>query len=179
MIKLSKLTDYGFVLLTRFADSSTENWHTARDLADETGLPLPTVSKLLKVFSRGGILAAHRGVHGGYNLSRPADHITASDIIEVIDGPIAITDCVCDGHSEPCAIEDHCPTKPHWVQITNKIRAALDQVTLAELAAPVKNNQVSATVDDSRCRGGLCNSMPGEPCSCGDHARPTLGDKLI
>ncbi len=168
MIRLSKLTDYGFVLLTRVAGDDQKSWHTARDLADDTGLPLPTVSKLLKTFGRGGLLIAHRGARGGYSLSRAASDITASDIIEAIDGPIAFTDCMCATQPDACAIEKHCPTKSHWARITETIREALDKVTLAELARPVVAEMETSRAGIAGCRGGHCNSVPGTPCSCGD-----------
>lgn len=168
MIRLSKLTDYGFVLLTRFATDSREPWHTARDLAEVTGLPLPTVSKLLKIFGRGGLLIAHRGARGGYSLSREASEITASDIIEAIDGPLAITECVCDSEAELCSIEHNCPTKPHWMRISKTIREALDKVTLAELAQPVPAFAKASNPGTQACRGGHCSAVPGKPCTCGD-----------
>lgn len=176
MIRLSKLTDYGFVLLTCFEDNKGKNWLTARDLAETTGLPLPTVSKLLKTFSRGGMLQAHRGASGGYSLARPASHITAADVIEAIDGPISLTECACDNHEDDvCAIEGHCPTKSHWVQISRKIRAALSDITLLELSRPSKNTTAAAR--DSTCSGEECNSLPGAPCSCGERQMHFPGDK--
>jgi len=178
MIKLSKLTDYGFVLLAQFADSKPETWLTARDLSDVTGLPLPTVSKLLKIFSRGGLLAAHRGAHGGYSLTRHPDRITVSDIIEVIDGPLEITDCVGAGKAETCVIEDRCLTKQHWVQITGKIKAALDEVTLAQLSRPLDSTHISTPDNgNSSCLNGKCESLPGEQCACGTHLQQIMGDR--
>lgn len=177
MIRLSKLTDYGIVLLTRFADNTDKKWLTARDLAENTGLPLPTVSKLLKTFSKAGVLQAHRGANGGYSLARPSDEITAADVIEVIDGPIGLTDCACGEHSQDvCHIETHCPTKPHWVRISQKIRSALNDVTLLELSSPVitENHTVNR---DSRCNGDGCKTVPNGPCTCGDHKTHFSGDK--
>lgn len=170
MIRLSKLTDYGFVLLTRFACSDGESWLTARDLSDSTGLPLPTVSKLLKLFSKNGLLTAQRGVYGGYRLAHDPSSITVAEVIELVDGPIAITECACEGDdSVACAIEAHCPTRPHWLQITKMIKDALSGVTLLEISTPV----VDITEADSNhlraaevC-GGSCAPQPGQPCQCG------------
>jgi len=178
MIKLSKLTDYGFVLLVQFADSKPETWLTARDLSDLTGLPLPTVSKLLKVFSRGGLLSAHRGAYGGYCLTRHPEKITASEIIEVIDGPLEITNCVSGNSAETCVIEDRCLTRQHWVQITSKIKSALDEVTLAQLSRPVKNQPDSPSGNSSSsCLNGNCKSLPNEQCACGTHLQQIMGDR--
>lgn len=167
MIRLSKLTDYGFVLLTRIASSESERWFTARDLAESTGLPLPTVSKLLKVFSKGGILVAQRGIYGGYRLARSAESINVAEIIEVVDGPLAVTDCACEGQEHNnCSIEDHCSTKFHWVQITKAIRAVLADISLSSMARPAVTGLVAS---QAACHGVLCGSKTGEPCGCGEH----------
>ena len=93
MFRMTKLTDYGIVLLTHFAAHDDRVAHTARELALETRLPLPTVGKLLKQLSRGGLLASQRGTKGGYILSRPPREITISAIIATLEGPVAITEC--------------------------------------------------------------------------------------
>lgn len=177
MIRLSKLTDYGFVLLTRFASSDGSVWLTARDLSDSTGLPLPTVSKLLKLFSRNGILAAQRGVYGGYRLAHNAADITAADVIELVDGPIAITDCACEGREGPvCSIEAHCPTKPHWLRITQKIRNALADVTLLEMSKPLEVSLVNTNeTNDLACKD-QCSRSADAPCQCGHHGVDFSGE---
>lgn len=179
MIRLSKLTDYGFVLLTRFASAEGETWFTARDLADSTALPLPTVSKLLKVFSRGGVLTAQRGMYGGYKLARSAESINVAEILEIIDGPLAITECACEDRSDgkACVIEDHCPTKPHWIRLTRKIRETLASVTLQEMSEPVAETETLKAGVQAACRGGHCGSASHEPCSCGNEDLHFPGEK--
>lgn len=179
MIRLSKLTDYGFVLLTRFACSDGEAWLTARDLSDCTGLPLPTVSKLLKLFSKNGILAAQRGVYGGYRLAHEPANITVAEVIELVDGPIAITDCACGSEdAATCAIEAHCPTRPHWLQISQKIRNALAEITLLEMASPVSYNMAIAPgAESAEPCGGSCAPTPGQPCQCGHDRADFPGEK--
>lgn len=171
MIRLSKLTDYGFVLLTQFAGSDGETWLTARDLSDTTGLPLPTVSKLLKLFSKNGILSAQRGVYGGYRLaSHPAD-VHVLDVIELVDGPIAVTECACDDAVE-CSIEAHCPTRTHWISITDRIRAALAGLTLKEMAESLPRGSTTADV----CN--VCAENPRQECKCGqDESLDFSGDR--
>src|SRR2546426_12150391 len=93
MIRLGKLTDYGLVLLTHIAQNHDRLLHTARDLAVESRLPLPTVSKLLKELLQGGLLVSHRGIKGGYSLARMPREISMAEIIAVIEGPIALTEC--------------------------------------------------------------------------------------
>ncbi len=178
MIRLSKLTDYGFVILTQFALSGGGAWFTSRDLSTQTGLPLPTVSKLLKVCSNGGLLVAQRGVNGGYKLARAAETINVAEIIEIIDGPLAITDCACEGYAHnTCSIEDHCLTRPHWIRISNTIRAALANITLLDMATPPVAAITSVVTGKVACNGDQCSSTVGTPCGCGDsinHFLPSI-----
>ena len=133
MLRVSKLTDYATVVLTEMA-RDPEAVHTATGLAERTHLARPTVSKLLKQFAREGMLKSFRGAHGGYVLAEPPAAITAMRIIDTVEGPIAMTECSLDG--QQCEIEDICNIGHHWQRINRAIRAALDEVTLADLAAP-------------------------------------------
>jgi FeS assembly SUF system regulator len=135
MIRLSKLTDYGLVLMSHVARNKARTLHTARDLALESGLPVPTVSKLLRILQQGGFLASHRGIKGGYSLARDAQEISVSDMIAAIEGPVALTDCSTD---VICDFERSCPMK-HNQQIINRVvRGALEKLTLADLVHPLQ-----------------------------------------
>lgn len=135
MIRLTKLSDYGIVLLTYFARESGRALYTARDLADESGLPLPTVSKILKALVRSELLASQRGVKGGYSLARAPREISVAEIIGAIDGPIAVTDCSThDSHL--CDIERGCPVRSNWQRINAAVSHALGELSLAEMTAP-------------------------------------------
>lgn len=134
MLRLSKMTDYAVVVLTTLAHADS-TLHTATSLADRTGLPMPTVQKLLKLLTRGELLQSHRGSLGGYSLSRSADRINVVHIIEAIEGPIALTDCV-DGGSGGCGVQSLCSRKGHWEKVNGAVRRALEDVTLADMATP-------------------------------------------
>ena len=135
MIKLSRMADYGVILMVQLARAG-EQVTTASELTESTGLPGPTVSKLLKQLSRAGLLDSQRGSNGGYTLSLAADDISVSDIVSALDGPIALTECMtADG--AVCEIEALCPTRTNWRQINNALVEALDRVSLAEMARPV------------------------------------------
>ena len=134
MIRLSRLADYGMILMTHIA-SSPEPLHTAHAVADATHVPEPTVGKILKALSRHGLLDSHRGAGGGYELARPAADISAAQIIAALDGPIALTECL-DSDTGPCFLENFCPTRGNVYKINQAIRQALDDVSLAELAEP-------------------------------------------
>jgi FeS assembly SUF system regulator len=101
-------------------------------VAERTRLALPTVSKLLKGLHRAGIVTSTRGAHGGYQLARPAARISASAIIDAIEGPVAITEC--SGNHSACDIESVCRTGGAWQRINASIRRALDDISLAQLS---------------------------------------------
>lgn len=134
MIRLSRLADYGVLLACQMA-ARTDRCHNAFDLAAATGLPAPTVSKLLAAMARAGVLVSHRGAKGGYRLARPPESITAADIVCAVDGPIALTLCIEHG-TGACDVESLCPTRQGWRRINDAVRRAMQSVSLSELAFP-------------------------------------------
>jgi FeS assembly SUF system regulator len=141
MIRITKQADYGIVLLTRLAQDP-EHLFNATELAQETQLPAPTVSKILKILARAGLLDSHRGVKGGYSLARSADEVTVVDIIAALDGPIAITECIDDSPGE-CSKEPFCAVRANWQRINEAIRGALEEITLAEMMHPFTGGLVT------------------------------------
>ena len=131
MLRISKLTDYGTMVLARLAARPGQRL-TAAAVAEQTRLGLPTVSKLLKSFHRAGIVASTRGAQGGYELSRPAASISASEIIDAIEGPVAITEC--SGDHSACDLETTCGTGSAWQRVNAAIRRSLDEISLAQLS---------------------------------------------
>lgn len=136
MIRLSKLTDYGLVLMTHVARKRHGTLHTARGLALESGFPIPTVSKLLKVLLQHGFLVSQRGIKGGYSLAREAQDISVADMIAALEGPIALTDCSTE--IGLCDFERGCPVKHNQRVINQVVRGALEKLTLADLAHPLR-----------------------------------------
>jgi FeS assembly SUF system regulator len=137
MIRLSKLTDYGLVLMSYVARSGGGTLHTARGLAVESGLPLPTVSKVLKTLLQSGFLVSHRGINGGYSLARGAQEISVAEIVAALEGPIALTECSTD-ISGLCDFEHGCPIKTNQRIINQVVRGALEKLTLADLIHPLQ-----------------------------------------
>ena len=136
MIRLGKLTDYGLVLMTHIAQNRDRLLHTARDLAVESRLPLPTVYKLLKELLQGGLLVSHRGIKGGYSLARKPREISVAEIIAVLEGPIALTECSTD-ISGLCDLEPCCPIKHNQRIISLVVRGAMEKVMLSDLSQPL------------------------------------------
>jgi len=133
MIRITKQTDYGIVLLTHLA-TNPEHQYNAPELAAEARLPLPMVSKILKLLARENLLVSHRGVKGGYSLARQPEAISMAEIIAALEGPIALTECI--SVEGDCSHEPLCPVRSNWRRINQAVRAALAGITLAEMTHP-------------------------------------------
>jgi FeS assembly SUF system regulator len=134
MLKLSKMSDYATVIMTALA-AEPGRLRSAQDLAERTHVSPPTVSKLLKVLTRGGLVESLRGAQGGYRLSRAPERISVADIIAALEGPIALTQC--SVHQGCCSLEPHCGVRANWRLINNAIRRSLESVSLAQMAMPL------------------------------------------
>ena len=132
MFKLNRLTDYGVVVLTQMSGNPGA-LRTAPQIAQDTGVPLPTVAKLLNALAHERLITSHRGAAGGYTLNRPAEAISVAEIIQALEGPIALTACV-DGASGGCDVEALCPMRGNWDKVNKAIYGALSAVTLADMA---------------------------------------------
>jgi FeS assembly SUF system regulator len=140
MFRITKQTDYGIVLVSHMA-AEPERQFTAPDLAAEAQLPLPMVSKILKLLAREGVLTSHRGASGGYALARGPREIAVSEVITALDGPIAMTECIDDSPGE-CIQERVCPLRSNWQVINRAVRQALDDIKIADMAQPLPERLV-------------------------------------
>lgn len=139
MLRMSKLTDYGTVVMTYLA-REPDRHHAASEIAACVYVATPTVSKILKMLGRAGLVASHRGTKGGYTLARPANEISVAEIINALEGPIGLTECSSSpGH---CVQETSCSIRTNWQRINVAIRDALEGVTLAEMIEPVTTRTV-------------------------------------
>jgi FeS assembly SUF system regulator len=129
------MADYAVVTMCAAARHCGGARTSATELAGETGLPLPTVQKLVSLLSKAGLLRSARGAGGGLKLARPAAAITLADIVEAVEGPIALTPCVEHGRHD-CALEACCNVRPHWGPVNAALRGALDNIPLTQLARP-------------------------------------------
>jgi FeS assembly SUF system regulator len=132
-MRLTHLADYAVVMMTAAARRDAAARLSATDLAQETGVPLPTAQKLMQQLAAHGLLIGQRGAGGGYALARPVGEISLADIVEAIEGPIVLTQCA-DGANHECALDTHCRVKPHMGIVGNAVRGALGAVSLQELA---------------------------------------------
>ncbi|PPC91266.1 MAG: SUF system Fe-S cluster assembly regulator [Methylobacter sp.] len=133
MLKLSKLTDYTTVILS-FMASNTAHIHSALEVAEATGIALPTVSKLLKLLVKAKFLRSVRGAKGGYNLAKRPEEITMADIINLMEGPIALTECSIT--QQGCGQASGCHIGGKWSLINRTVHNALESVSLADMIMP-------------------------------------------
>ncbi len=136
MIRIGKLTDYGILLLTHMAQNP-QRLYTTQEVADAVKVPRPTTTKLLKSLVRGGLLESHRGIKGGYVLSRSPDRISMVDVVTALEGPVGLTDCGTSRQPGACQRSVSCAIKTNWQRINQAVHDALGQVTLAEMHLPV------------------------------------------
>jgi FeS assembly SUF system regulator len=132
MLRISKLTDYATVILAALSERP-DALHSAPELSERTGIGLPTVSKLLKELQRATLVRSTRGARGGYQLARPADQISAAEIIDAVEGPVALTECASD-HGQ-CGLEANCSVGHSWQRVSLAIRRSLQEVRLTALIA--------------------------------------------
>ena len=133
MLRISKLADYGTIILTAMA-GEPEWTFSAAELGVRTGLPLPSVSKILKILLRQGIVVSLRGANGGYKLARAPAEISTVQILNALDGPLGVTEC--SASPGLCKLEAHCGARAHWHMINRVVLKALEQITLQQMIAP-------------------------------------------
>jgi FeS assembly SUF system regulator len=139
MLRISKLADYGIVLASQMARLGFAQVHAVSDLSLQTGVPQPTASKVLKRLARGGVARSLRGVHGGYRLSRAPEEISLAEILQAIEGPIAVTECSTEDHPGACDFEGSCDVQPSWRFINRAVQQALDGVRLSDLVRTARS----------------------------------------
>ena len=134
MLRISKMTDYAIMVMVELNASRGEVL-SANALAERSHLELPTVSKVLKLLVKTGLVESYRGANGGYSIERDALDINVAEIIAAIEGPIAMTECSVE--EGLCAQEAICGLRGNWQRISVAIAKAMESVSLAEMAQPV------------------------------------------
>ena len=141
MIRISRITDYGIVLMAHLAERNGDKPRNAREVAESTQLPLPVVSKILKALAREGLLVSHRGAKGGYSLGRDSSEILVTEMIGALEGPFGLTECTT--HPGACPQESDCHVREPWQRINRVVYDALAHITLADLVGPLPDSIVS------------------------------------
>jgi FeS assembly SUF system regulator len=134
-MRLSNLADYAVVTMSAAARHCGGARTSASEIAAETGLPAPTVQKLVSKLSAAGLLRSARGAGGGLQLARPAAAISLADIVEAVEGPIALAACI---ENDDCSAHHDCRLRPHWPIVNAALRGALADIPLTRLAREVE-----------------------------------------
>src|SRR5690606_34368251 len=140
MLRISKMTDYAIVVTTHLG--SLPSGLAVSEVASATRIPQPTVSKVLKALARAGLVVSHRGAHGGYRLAKPPADMTIEEIINAIEGPIAVTECAGDGVDLECEHEPDCEVRANWKKINDAVKGALAGITLSDMARSMPSQLV-------------------------------------
>ncbi len=140
MLKITRLSDYAVAVLGYMANSD-ERVQTAKGLAVRTGLPQPAVSKILKSLARSKVLESHRGVQGGYRLAREASRVSVADVIEAVEGPVALTDCGDDSSTE-CEFTGQCSVQANWLRINQVVKRALSNISVEDMMLPPQRERL-------------------------------------
>lgn len=135
MLRMSKLTDYGVVIMSHLARTPQQALSAAQ-VAAQVGIAQPTVSKILKILAREGLLSSARGLKGGYCLALPAAEISLSDLIHALEGPLALTECGQQGGL--CQMEQACSIRNNWRYINRMIHETLSGISLAQMNKPIR-----------------------------------------
>jgi FeS assembly SUF system regulator len=146
MLRISRLTDYATIVLAHLA-RTPDQVQPAAQVASHAHLALPTVSKILKALARVELVTSFRGPQGGYTLARRPEQISAAQIIDAIEGPVAITQCSLE--DSQCCIESSCSIGQNWQHINRSIRAALEEVSLAQLAGLPASEPLAVVVPET------------------------------
>lgn len=133
MLRMSKLTDYGTVIMSHMA-RRPHDVHSVSSMAAAVGVAAPTTTKILKTLARNDLVQSRRGAKGGYMLSRPPEQISIAEVIDAMEGPLGMTEC--GAVTGLCAKEASCPLRENWQRLNQVIRRTLDQVSLAEMSGP-------------------------------------------
>lgn len=132
MLRLSKKADYALIAMKHLAIRGDRASSSAREIAEQYDIPIELLAKVLQRLVRRGLLLSQQGTRGGYQLARTPASISVADVIQAIDGPVAVTACsadepTCDQY-EKCNVRD-----PLW-KVRERILRALGECTIAELA---------------------------------------------
>ena len=136
MFRVTKLADYGVLMMAQFA-ASPHDTKCAKDIAESVGLPLPMAGKILKILAREGLLSSHRGSKGGYSLAHQPEEISVAAVIGALQGPIAVTECT-DTVNGKCDRKQDCPMSANWHRINHAIREALEKISLIDMMQPME-----------------------------------------
>jgi len=137
MLRISRFADYGLLLINALCQA--DQLTTLEQLSEKTKLTMPTIYKIMRSLVKSGLVISLRGVNGGYKITKSADQISIAEIIEAVDGPIALTDCT-KGLGCQCALAGGCQLKGNWQLVNQHVVKTLGSITIDMMNQPVNQN---------------------------------------
>jgi Rrf2 family protein len=135
MLRLSKKADYALMAMKHLAVRGDQGSSSAREIAEQYNIPIELMAKVLQRLVRRGLLVSHQGTRGGYQLARRPAQISVADVIQAIEGPVAVTACRTDDGE--CEQFSKCNVRDPLFKVRDRILAALGECTIAELASDI------------------------------------------
>ena len=142
MLRITKMTDYAVLILANLALYDNKML-TAKEIASETHISLPTTQKILKKLSRKNLVISKQGVSGGYSLDPETKKLSVANLLEKLDGDLSITQC--SSNDDQCEVEDFCNIGNAWQMINQRVQWALNDITLGDLIHPTRIEQFIST----------------------------------
>jgi Rrf2 family protein len=129
-MQITRQADYAVRAMVYLAQLGPEQRASTSHIAQEKQIPPSFLAKIVSQLSVAGLLQTSRGARGGVSLARPAEDISLLDVVEAIDGPILLNDCVAGNGS--CTFGDSCPMKPVWCEAQKELVGRLDNTNFAQ-----------------------------------------------
>ena len=142
MLRITKMTGYAVLILANLALHDNKLL-TAKEIASETHISLPTTQKILKKLNRKNLVISKQGASGGYSLDPETKKLSVATLLEKLDGDLSITQC--SSNDDQCEVEDFCNIGNAWQMINQRVQWALNDITLGDLIHPTRIEQFIST----------------------------------
>jgi len=156
MLAFTKKTGYALVAMTHLARLGEGALASAREIAETFGAPMSLLTNVLKELASHGYVESVRGAHGGYRLAVDVDDTTLADLVEALEGPVRLAECVTDeaagGEECTCEVMARCPITDPFHRVQRRLNDFLKKITLAEIVEPSAVMAAAARGDDERGR---------------------------
>lgn len=134
LMQIPRRVDYGLRAVIYLSDQQAGKCSTIAEIAKHQGMPRKFLEKIIQDLVRGGLINSKRGSTGGYMLARPAEAISFCDVIEAIEGPIAVNACL--DHAAGCDQIPRCTMIGVWSEVQRSVTEVLSRTTIAALRRP-------------------------------------------
>ncbi len=132
-MQITRQADYAVRAMAYLAQLGPNGHESTGKIAQAKGIPSSFLAKIVSQLSVAGLLQTSRGAHGGVSLAKPAESISLLDVVEAIDGPILLNDCV--GETATCTYDVDCPLKPVWCDAQKMLIEHLSKANFSQFTA--------------------------------------------